>query len=156
MFSGVSAQTGTRISKESNYPENVIWFSEPSEIVNIRQLLQEGKSQAAIDRARTYAASLEHVSGVEARIRYYFALNALCSALAANGNLQEAIETCNKAIGIYASRWQAFNNRGTAYYLSRRYDLALEDYRQALTLLSESEEKTEIIQHNIELAESRK
>lgn len=155
-FSSVFAQTGTRIDKESLYPGNVIWFDVPREIVDIRVLLQEGKSRLAVNKARAYVATLEHVSGAEARIRYYFGLNALCSALTANKQLAEAIDTCSQAIELISTKWQAFNNRGTAYYQSRKFNLALEDYRHALTLASGEEYKTEIIQHNIRLVESKR
>jgi len=149
--------TGTRINKvDSAYPESVIWFSQPREINDIRLLLQEGKKARAVKKARAYVASLENVGGVEAQQRSYYGLNALCAALTSTGELDEAIDTCSQAITLYPTRWQALNNRGTAYYVSRQIDLALRDYRQALKQVQGSETLTGLIQHNIRLAEEKK
>jgi len=151
------AQTGTRIEgNTTKQPQTVVWFSEPTEITEIRLLLQSGKKQAAVDRARVFVDNLKTIGGVEARIRRYFGLSALCSALTATGELNEAIDSCSKAIDLYPRRWQALNNRGVAYYLSGQLDQALQDYNQALTTVQPSDALTELIQHNITLAEAKK
>ena len=149
--------TGTRIKKvESAYPESVIWFSQPREIFDIRLLLQNGEKERAVKKARDYVASLEHVGGVEAEQRLYYGLNALCAALTSAGDVNEAIDSCNRAIKLYPTRWQALNNRGTAYYVSGKLDLALKDFREALKQVQGSETLPELIQHNIKLAEEKK
>ena len=153
----VAQPTGTRIKEvDSTYPESVLWFGQPHEITDIRLLLQAGKKERAVEKARAYVASLENVGGAEARQRRYYGLNALCAALTSTGELNEAIDTCSRAIKLYPTRWQALNTRGTAYYVSGQIDLALRDYRQALSQVKESETRTDLIQHNIRLAEAKK
>jgi Flp pilus assembly protein TadD len=154
----VAAQsTGTRIKKvDSAYAESVVWFSQPREISDIRLLLQNGEKERAIKKAREYVASLEHVGGVEAEQRLYYGLNALCAALTSKGKVDEAIDSCSRAIKLDSTRWQALNNRGTAYYISGKIDLALKDYRAALKQVQGSETLPDFIQHNIRLAEEKK
>jgi Flp pilus assembly protein TadD len=156
-FEVVAQQTGTRIKEaDSTYPETVVWFDQPHEITDIRLLLQEGEKERAVEKARAYVASLENVDGAEARRRRYYALSALCAALTSIGRLDEAIDSCSQAIALYPTHWQALNNRGTAYYVSGQIDLALTDYRQALSQVHGSETLTKLVQHNIGLAEAKK
>ena len=157
IYKVVAQQTGTRIKEGARaYPEAVLWLTQPHEITAIRLLLQEGKKERAVKKARGYVASLENVRGAEAKQRRYYAFSALCAALTSTGELNEAIDTCSQAIALYPTRWQALNNRGTAYYVSGQFDLALTDYRKALNQVGVSEEVTDLIQHNIRLAEAEK
>ncbi|MBF8269851.1 MAG: TPR REGION protein [Gammaproteobacteria bacterium] len=151
------AQTGSHIKDGGGkMPETVVWFDEPREITDIRLLLQEGKNQLAVDKARDYVANLRNVPGVDAEKRRYFGLSALCSALTSSGELAEAIKACSDAIEIYPTRWQALNNRGVAHYVSGQLDQSLQDYRQALSLVRDLVPVTELLQHNIALAEAKK
>ncbi len=153
----IAQETGTRIKDiESPYMESVLWLSQPHEITEIRLLLQDGKKERAVEKARAYVAGLKNVDGAEAQQRRYYGLNALCAALTSTGELKEAIDTCSQAIRLIPSRWQAFNNRGTAYYISGQIDLALKDFREALSQVQGAEAVTDIIQHNIRLAEGKK
>ena len=156
-YAVAAESTGTRIKNtESAYPETVVWFSQPDEIINIRLLLQEGKKELAVEKAREYVASLEGVAGYETKRIRYLALNALCAALISSGEINEAIETCNRAIKLDPSSWDALNTRGTAYYVSGQIELALEDYRKALSMADGLESATDLIQFNIGLAEKKK
>ena len=156
-YNVVAQKTGTRIKDaDSAYMESVVWFSQPREITDIRLLLQDGKKEAAVEKARDYVESLENVGGNEAKQRRYYALNALCAALTSTGQTKEAISSCSRAIKINPSLWEALNTRGTAYYVSNQIDLALKDYRAALSKVQNSEPLTDLIQHNIELAKAKK
>jgi surface-anchored protein len=157
IYEVVAQQTGTRIEGAvSSYPETVVWFDPPLEIDAIRLLLQEGKKERAVEKARDYVESLENARGVEAKQRRYYGLNALCAALTSTGELNEAIDTCNQAIALYPTSWLALNSRGTAYYVSGQIDLALKDYHKALSQVGASEAEANLIQHNISLAEAKK
>ena len=157
IYEVVAQQTGTRIKDVDNIAsESVFWLKQPNEINNILSLIQEGKKERAVEKARDYVASLENAIGAEGKQRRYYAFTALCGALTSTGELSEAIDTCSQAITLYPTRWQALNNRGTAYYVSGQMDLALTDYRQALNQTGISEEETYLIQRNIELAEAKK
>jgi Flp pilus assembly protein TadD len=152
----VWAQTGTRIRDGGGKaPEIVVWFNEPSEVTDIRLLLQQGRKQLAVEKARAYVTDIENLPGGEAQVRLYFGLSALCSALTSTGEWQEAIDACTRAIGLFPSRWQAFNNRGVAHYMSGQFDKAMQDYRQALSLVQDSEPIVDLIEHNIGLANAR-
>jgi len=153
----IAQPTGTRVKEVDNtYTEFIIWFSQPHEITEIRLLMQKGKKARAVKKARAYVASLENVGGAEAQQRRYYGLNALCAALTSTGELDEAIDTCSQAITLFPTRWQVLNTRGTAYYVSGQIDLALKDYQQALSQVQGSETLTNLIQHNIGLAEAKK
>ena len=157
IYEVVAQQTGTRIEgANSFYPETVVWLDQPYEIDAIRLLLQEGKKERAVEKARDYVESLENALGVEAKQRRYYGLNALCAALTSTGELNEAIDTCSQAIELYPTHWLALNSRGTAYYVSGQIDLALKDYRKALSQVGASEAETNLIKHNISLAEAKK
>ena len=157
IYEVVAQQTGTRINgADSFYPGTVLWLDQPHEIGAIRLLLQEGKNERAVEKARDYVESLENVRGAQAKQRRYYGLNALCAALTSTGELNEAIDTCNQAIALYPTRWLALNSHGTAYYVSGQIDLALTDYRKALSQVEASEAETDLIQHNIRLAEAKK
>ncbi len=160
VFSGLYAaaeeSTGTRIKGvDSNYPTSVVWFSEPNEIIAIRSLLQEGKKELAVIKAREYVASLKNVSGADAKRLRYFAFNALCAALTSKGEIKKAVDACSRAVKLNPSLWQALNTRGTAYYISGQNELALEDYRKALEIVQGEDSLVELIQHNIGLVEGK-
>lgn len=133
---------------------DVIPFSEPDEVSNVRRLLQDGRGPEAVAAARNYLARLERDKTQEQGATYrYFALNALCGALTQVGELDEAIATCSRAIKLNPQHWSAVNNRGTAHYVSGSYEEALADYQDALTLAPE--EAAETIRHNIQLSEDK-
>ena len=156
-YAVAAESTGTRIKNvESNYQKNVLWFSEPQEITQIRLLLQEGKKELAVKTARQYVASLKTMSDPQTKQFRYFALNALCAALTSTGKIKEAVDACSRAIKLNSTSWQAFNTRGTAYYVSGKNKRALEDYRKALSLVQGSKQLVDLIQHNIDLAEKKK
>ena len=151
------AETGTRIKEGAqNTPETVVWFSEPREITDIRLLLQNGKKQEALTKARDYVDKLKGVPGAEAQVRRYFGLNALCATLTSTGELKEAIASCTQAIDIFPTRWQALNNRGVAHLLSNKLDLAQQDFTLALKQVQDSEPLSDLIQHNITLVETKR
>jgi len=157
IYEAVAQQTGTHLKDVDNIAsETVFWLKQPHEINTILSLIQEGKKERAVKKARDYAESLERARGTEAKQRRYYALSALCGALTSTGELNEAIDTCSQAIALYPTQWQALNNRGTAYYVSGQIDLALTDYRKALNQVGISEEETDLIQHNIGLSEAKK
>ncbi len=156
LYAIAEESTGTRLKDEdSNYPTSVLWLSEPNEITEIRALLQEGKKETAVERARDYVARIKNVAGPEAKQHNYFAYNALCAALTSKGELNEAVDACSSAIKINPSLWHALNTRGTAYYVSGQNELALEDYKKALGMVQGSESLVELIQHNIGLVEKK-
>ena len=62
----------------------------------------------------------------------YMALNALCVAFSADGQLGEALATCEQAIGLMPDRWEAYNSRGTVFFSGANYESALRDFRLAL------------------------
>jgi len=156
LYAAAGDSTGTRIKDADSYhPKSVVWFDEPAEITNIRALLQEGKKDLAVEKARDYVASLKTTSDPKAKQLRYYALNALCAALTSKGDLNEAVDTCSRAIKINPSLWQALNTRGTAYYVSGQNELALKDYRKALGIVRGSAPLVDLIQHNIDLVEEK-
>jgi tetratricopeptide (TPR) repeat protein len=157
LYAAAEESTGTRIKDmDSNYPTSVVWYDEPNEIIEIRILIQEGKKELAVEKAREYVTRLKSIAGPEAKQLRYFAFNALCAALTSKGEIKEAIDACSRAIEINPSFWHALNTRGTAYYVSGQNELALKDYQKALGMVQGSESLVELIQHNMALVEKKK
>ncbi|MCP5146074.1 MAG: tetratricopeptide repeat protein [Gammaproteobacteria bacterium] len=149
------AQTGTRVGGMSTR-QDVIWFSEPSEIAQIRHLMQVGKGEEAVRTARNFVERLRNMNPPDALVQRYFALTALCSALTQTQELEEAIANCTDAVELFPSRWQALNNRGTAHYVGGNYAAALADYQRAYELEKDNASQArQMIQHNIDLATQR-
>lgn len=146
--------TGSRLGA-NNQNNLILWFNSPREIYDIRKLLQDGQGRQAVKKAHKYTDSLKHLQLGEGLVLRYFALNALCGALTKTGELSEAIVSCSEAIDLIPSRWQALNNRGTAYFVSGEYAKALQDYRRAMSVQTSEGSATEIIHGNIRLAETR-
>jgi tetratricopeptide (TPR) repeat protein len=61
------------------------------------------------------------------------ALNNLCIGLTGQGLYDEALETCDKAIGKRPREWSFYNNRANIHFYREQYDRALSDYYKALT-----------------------
>lgn len=61
------------------------------------------------------------------------ALNNLCIGLTGQGNYDEALETCNKAIDRKPRQWSFYNNRANIHFYQEKYNRALSDYYKALT-----------------------
>lgn len=61
------------------------------------------------------------------------ALNNLCIGLTGQGEYDEALDTCNKAIEKRPREWSFYNNRANIFYYRADYDRALSDYYRALT-----------------------
>ncbi|OGT70020.1 MAG: hypothetical protein A3I78_05855 [Gammaproteobacteria bacterium RIFCSPLOWO2_02_FULL_56_15] len=146
--------TGTRLGAYDQ-KIHILWFDEPQDIAYIRRLLQEGHGAKAVEKAREYAALLSGTQGGEGQVLLYFALNALCAALTKTGETEEAVETCGQAIDLISWKWQAYNNRGTAYYVSGDFTSALQEYRKARDLLNSEGDARFIVERNMELAETR-
>lgn len=132
----------------------IVQLNDPSEVKHIRELLDAGRDEKALEAARTYVEQT-NTALYETLARYY-AYNALCTVLTSVGQLTQAIENCTIAMPLAPDKWSAVNNRGTAKLLAGMYTEALEDYRLALSLIP-SGEKGVIgnIQHNISLVEER-
>jgi len=64
----------------------------------------------------------------------YIMHDGLASSLIEEGNIEEAIGHCNKAIRITPDYAEAYNNRGSAYFKLGQYQRAIEDYNQAISL----------------------
>ena len=154
-----NAQTASRLNSKSS-PESILWVSPPSEISQIRQLLQNGENAKALELARNFAEHLRTTAeagfgGGGPTSFEYDATNALCVALSVNGILDEALGECNRAISMRSGDWRAYNSRGTVHYLAGRYEQALADYEKALEEQDQRNSSREIVEHNIALAKER-
>lgn len=151
------ARTGSRLDSDSS-SRLVYQFSAGAEVQRVLDLLEQGRTDDAVEYARDYVDSLSskaYVGGTSILRERYFALNALCAALTKAGRPDEAVATCSEAIERQPSEWTAFNSRGTAHYSSRRFDLAAADYLRALELAPSDEDVRAMIEHNLALTEQR-
>lgn len=61
------------------------------------------------------------------------ALNNLCIGLTGQGQYDEALDTCNRAISKRPREWSFYNNRANIHFYREQYNQALSDYYKALT-----------------------
>ncbi len=163
VFGGIAVsalgQTGSRVGGTAQ-PVTSVWYGPPSEILEIRQLLQRGEIEDAVELGRTLVDQLRTSAiGTRAnssiRLHRYMALNALCVALSSDRQLGEALSTCEQAIVLMPDRWEAYNSRGTVFFMGANYESALRDFRLALAKEAPTVDLMSLIEHNIELAQSR-
>jgi len=148
------APTGSRIDG-SAISTNVVWFNDPDEIDTVRRMLQEGRTEEAVDLASRFVQRLEHLTDERSRQHRYSGLNALCAALMKSGDLDQAIDSCDRAIAMYPDNWRALNNRGTVHFVRGDFQAALSDYNQALVTGMAEQPVADLIRHNIDLVQSR-
>lgn len=151
------SRTGSRLGTDTTQ-RMVYHLTPPAEVDRVRTLIEDGRTAEAVDYARDYLDSLRSevsADGGSLSRKRYFALNALCVALTKDGRIDEAIETCTRAVELFPRHWVAINSRATAYYASRRFEQALIDYRRALEVAPDQEGIVETLEHNIELTEQR-
>ena len=110
-------------------PANAQMFSRGNGLVNeSAHALDRGKWDKGVGLAR---AALK--SGELTPRNLPAALNNLCIGLTGQGHYDEALETCNKAIGKKPREWSFYNNRANIHFYRAQYDRALSDYYKALT-----------------------
>ena len=73
------------------------------------------------------------------------AYNNLCIALSGERKFNEAIEACDKAVGLRPHQWSFYNNRANIYFYQGDFDKALAEYYKAMTFNSGGS----ILMHNI-------
>lgn len=150
-------RTGSRVASDAT-PRTVYQFEAPRETERVLRLLEQGRTEDAVELARDYLASLRSAipaSGTSLSRQRYHALNALCVALTKAGRVDEAVATCTDAVEMLPSHWTALNSRATAYYVSRQYDLAAADYQRALDVAPDDDNVLETLEHNIRLTAER-
>lgn len=123
---------------------------------SIRRLINEGKTEEAVQESKKFINRLESNSRSGRTSRYeYDAYNALCISLTSNKQFEEAGDACNTAIDISPSRWEALNSSGSLNYKIGNYAQALNDYRSALERAPSSARIKKIIEHNVNISEAR-
>lgn len=150
-------RTGTHLESRAAQPA-IVHLNEPGEIDEILALIAAGRNADAVSRASAYVDRLEEPNlddGATVSARRYFALNALCIALMANGRTDEAIEQCSEAISLAPGRWAAWNSRGTVHFARQDFEAALADFERARELLPKNQEALAAIERNIELSRDR-
>lgn len=144
----LAQSTGSRIQKAPSQPVNIIRFDEPSELRAIRNLLNYGKVDEAIEMSRSLIAS-----DPAAAIRYA-GYNALCASLSAARDYGAAIEACDTAIRIQPGNWMAYNSRGSIRLVTGQPELALADYEFAREAIPSGHPSVEIVEYNLSLVRS--
>ncbi len=104
-------------------------FSRGNGLVNeSAHALDRGKWDKGVSLARQALKSGELMPR-----NFAAALNNLCIGLTGQGQYDEALDTCNKAIDRRPREWSFYNNRANIFYYRADYDRALSDYYRALT-----------------------
>ena len=75
------------------------------------------------------------------------AFSNLCAALGVQGEYEDAMEACNKALDLDADNWRALSNRAVINSLTGNEELAREDLQTAI-LLAADEPK---LAHNLKI-----
>jgi Flp pilus assembly protein TadD len=155
---GAQERTGTRLDSRAARPA-VLHLNQSSEIDEIRNLIQNGEHQAAVELAQANVQNVRARSSLDAaRISQtvlYDALNALCVALTVSGQTDAALDACSSAIDAAPRRWSAWNSRGTTYFVRENYEAAFNDFARAFELAPEDEHLVDMLEWNIKLARDR-
>lgn len=131
-------------------------FASTDSLSDIKKMLNDGDITGAVRNAKKYIVGLEREKRSGKTSKYtYDAYNALCISLSAQKNYAEAIEACNTAIKDSPNRWFAYNSRGSLNFRQGNFSDAINDYRMALDNAPKIDSVSTILQHNINLAESR-
>ncbi len=123
---------------------------------SVGRLINQGRTEGAVRAAKRYLDSLTANQRSGRTTSYlYDAYNALCIALTADKQFEEAMNSCNQAIEQSPNRWQALNSRGSLNYKTGNYADALNDYREALEKAPNLTRVRKIIEHNVEISQAR-
>ncbi len=157
--STASAGSASRVGGTAQ-PETTLFVGVPSEIDDVRVLLQRGSVDRAVRVARELVASLQNSTVLRransgTQTNRYLGNNTLCVALTAQGNTTEAIERCDRAIAIIPSHWEGYNSRPTPHFVARNYRAALADFEMAKEMGPSSQDYNDLLDHNIDLARRR-
>ncbi len=159
----VIGMTGTALAQSiadpwtGSIPGDTIQFPGDDSLKDIRKLLNAGEIDTAVNLARRHAAGFERDtrSGKTSAYRYD-AYNALCIALTAQKSYEEARVACETAIEDNSDRWMAYNSRGNLQMRMGNYNEAINDYNIALSHAPSSSNLRSVLQHNVELAQSKR
>jgi len=146
-------RTGTNLNSKS-IPSQILMLQKPDEVETIRQLLIDGKKNAALAAAEDYLEKVDKTTLRHEKLPRYYAWNAYCTVLTSLNKVEEAIAACSTAMAIDPDKWSAVNNRGTAKFIGGMLQDALADYQAAMTMVEEDNRNVrETIEHNIALAQ---
>lgn len=139
-----------------NVPGDNFSFASNDQLRSIRDMLNNNDINGAVNSAKRYVSSLERFERSGQTSQYkYDAYNALCIGLTAQKNYDEAREACDNAIKDSPNRWFAYNSRGSLNFRSGNYADAIKDYNLALERAPNTGHIVEILEHNINLAQSK-
>ena len=132
-------------------------FSGDDLLKDIRSLLNNGKIDEAVSLARRNVDGFERDtrSGKTSKLRYD-AYNALCISLTAQKSYDDAKKACDTAVEDTPGRWMAYNSRGNLNMKMGNFSEALNDYNLALGNAPDSSNVRSILQHNVQLAQSKR
>lgn len=146
-------RTGTNLNSKS-IPSQILTLQKPDEVETIRQLLIDGRKNAALTAAEDYLEKINRTTLRHEKSPRYYAWNAYCTVLTSLNRVEEAIAACSTAMAIDPDKWSAVNNRGTAKFVGGMLQSALADYQTAMTMVDEDNRKIrETIEHNIALVQ---
>jgi len=146
-------RTGTNLNSKS-IPSQILMLQKPDEVETIRQVLLDGKKNAALAAAEDYLEKVDKTTLRHEKLPRYYAWNAYCTVLTSLNKVEEAIAACSTAMAIDPDKWSAVNNRGTAKFIGGMLQDALADYQAAMTMVEEDNRNVrETIEHNIALAQ---
>jgi tetratricopeptide (TPR) repeat protein len=103
-----------------------VWFGPPPQIIDGARLIDSGRVQEGMALMR---------EALQENLDLYIAAMAYTNLCAGNLHLklyEDAIKSCDTALAMRSSQWQALNNRGGARYGMGDYDSAIADYIAAL------------------------
>ena len=149
------ARTGTHFNSKA-IPSEVLMLQSPDEVGRIRQLLNDGRKNDALEAAESYLRQVERLALRDETETRYYAWNAYCTVLTSLQRVDEAIAACSTAMAFAPEKWSAVNNRGTAKLVGGRLQEALADYQAAMSLAGEDNQSVRrTIEHNISLVQQR-
>ena len=149
-LSPISLEVAAQVRKDrkqanSSSPVVVMQLAEPSGLTQGRKFMKLGQPK----KAEQYY--LQATKQTDNNRFLSFSYNGICAARIDLQRFRKALEACNKAIELSPNRWQAYNNKGNAYYHMGRLRFAIEAYEKGREIRPGSWE----LKKNLKLAQDR-
>lgn len=122
----------------------------------MREFIDEGKFQRAVDRASRFIKSNNNNirNGASMTPATREAYNILCVASTSIGQVEDAMDACNESIKQSPKSWEGLKSRATLYYMTQDFENSLNDFKSAFEH-SPNEEVSAVLKQNISVVESK-
>ena len=121
-------------SAHSEQAKTTLWFGPPQIVTEATRMVEGDQVDEGMD---LLSQALEMDLGPHNRAMVY---TNLCMGHVRKQEYAQALELCERALGIRPGQWQAINNRGCAHHGLGNLDQAVRDFTRASILNPDNED----------------